>query len=138
MLIILPTLSANINLTTLQQPPFHASRSSCLLIIHRVDILTFERTKASMEIQVFHFVPNHQNVIWVEWNAVRYAPKKVKANYTRLAWYWIRRTRTREDRVCNEEIAFPVQQQGAREVSTGQYCSHAFDFIGKDGCVDLR
>ena len=110
MLILPPPHRPNINLTTLQQPPLHPTRPPLPLVPLRPDILPLECTHTSMEIQILHQPPNPENIIRVQWDAIRYRPKEGETNHSRLPGDGVRAARAGEEGVGVEEDAVPMQE----------------------------
>lgn len=71
MLILLPAHRTNVDLAALQQSTLYTTSLSLLLIVHRVNVLPSECTKASIKIQVLYLPPNHQDLIWMQGDAIR-------------------------------------------------------------------
>lgn len=71
MLILFPTHCTNVDLAALQQSTLHASSPSLFLVVHSVYILSSKGTKASVKAEIFYFPPYHQDLIWMQGNAIR-------------------------------------------------------------------
>lgn len=133
---LLPSHCLNINLTAVQQSPFDASRLPLILIIHCVNIHALESTKRSVKLQTFHFSPNHQYIIRMQRYSIRDRPKEGERNHTWLARHRVRRRWHSEDRIRDEKISLPVEQQRSREMAACHDCGDSGVFVCDwDVCV---
>lgn len=136
---LLPPHPPAINFTTLQQPSLHPTRTPPLLILHSINIHTPKSTNASLKLPSFDFLPDHQNVLRAERDAIGNAPEESEGDFSRSTWHGLGAAGGGEDGVGYEErlCCSPVQEEGAGKVPAGQDGCYAWDGIWEDGCVEF-
>lgn len=127
------THSANIYLRALQQSALDTTRPSRTLILHRPDILPFERAEARVEVEFLNSLPDSQNGIGTHRDPIRDAPHEGEADHTLFARNRIDSARCSEDGVSDEELLLPMQEEGTVEMAAGQDCR---DTCGKERRVN--